>query len=142
MSSTLNRRPLLAYRRAALLLAALVLGGCGGGFDDLFGNSRGRAPTIALAVAPNPVQRGQTLQLVAAATGDPAIDEVAFFSVGLDGALVRLGSVGTAPFVWTQVVASTATGPLRYQARVTDSRGKTADSLVVEVLITLPLPLP
>lgn len=138
MSPDPNRRPSSVYRRAALLAAALVLGGCGGGFNDFFANSRGREPTITLAVAPNPVLRGQTLQLVAAATGDPAIDEVAFFSVGLDGALVRLGSVGTEPFVWPQLVANDAIGPLRYQARVTDSRRQTADSLVVEVLITLP----
>lgn len=127
-----------AYRRAALLVTVLVLGGCGGGFNDFFANSRGRDPTVTLAVAPNPVLRGQTLQLVAAATGDPAIDEVAFFSVGTDGALVRLGSVGIAPFVWTQRVASDASGTLRYQARVTDSGGRTADSVIVEVPITLP----
>ncbi len=127
-----------AARRAAVLATALVLGGCGGGFNDFFANSRGPEPTIALAVAPNPALRGQTLQLVAAATGDPAIDEVAFFSVGTDGALTRLGSLGTAPFVWTQRVASDASDTLRYQARVTDSRGRTADSLVADVPITLP----
>lgn len=139
MSPDPNRRPSTVDRRAALLAAALALVGCGdGSFNDIFANSRGRDPTITLAVAPNPVLRGQTLQLVAAAAGEPAIDEVAFFSVGLDGALVRLGSVATEPFVWPQLVANDAIGPLRYQARVTDSRRQTADSLVVEVLITLP----
>lgn len=139
MSPDLKRRLLLAHCGVALTTAAMLLGGCGGGdLNDLFANSRGRDPSITLVVVPSPATRGQTLQLVAAATGDPAISEVAFFSVGLDGGLVRLGGVGVAPFVWSQVVASDAVGPLRYQARVTDSRRQTADSLVVEVVITLP----
>lgn len=139
MSPDLNRRLLAAHRRAALLTAALVLGGCGGGdLNDLFANSRGRDPSITLVVVPSPATRGQTLQLVAAATGDPAISEVTFFTVGADGGLVRLGSVGVAPFVWSQVVPGDAVGPLRYQARVTDTRGTSADSLVVDLVITLP----
>ncbi|WP_130431429.1 hypothetical protein [Rivibacter subsaxonicus] len=120
----------------ALHAGMLLLAGCGGGIDEWFSQSENEPPTIALAAAPTPVAPGQMLVLVAAASDDEGIDEVAFFRVEADGALTRLGADGEAPFLWTQEVASGATGTLRYQARATDTDGKSTDSLIVEVEVS------
>ena len=68
-------------RLLATLAAAAALGGCGGGlyfnFGEFFGD--GFAPDVSLASAQTSAAPGGRVHLVAAASDDSGIDDVAFY---------------------------------------------------------------
>lgn len=123
-------------RRAATALAALLLAGCGGGFflgieigDD------GLAPSVSLAANVSSVRVGDTVQLVAAASDENGIDNVAFYELDAFGTATLLGADGSSPYQWGVTVTGGAGGTLRFFARATDGSGMRADSNVVSVSV-------
>lgn len=130
---------LARLRRAAAApaLAAALLAGCGGGFflgieigDD------GLAPSVSLAASATSVRAGDIVQLVAAASDENGIDNVAFYQLDALGTAALLGADGASPYQWSVAVGSAAGGSVRFFARATDGSGVRADSNVVTVNVT------
>jgi hypothetical protein len=127
------------FRRAALLslLPTLALAGCGGGLsiglNYTFGDGLDTAPpSVSIAAPAGPVQAGQTITLVAAASDESGIDSVAFYRVdGLGTTL--LGSDGASPYEWSTVVPGDGRNTLQVFARAQDNTGHRADSQIVSV---------
>lgn len=126
-------------RRAALAATALLLAGCGGGLwisigdDDWDGD--GTDPSVSLTTAASSVPAGGTLRVVAAASDDSGIDEVAFYRDDA-GTWTRLGSDGSEPYEWLVPVPADGRTTVIVLARATDNSGERGDSrlLVVPVV--------
>jgi Bacterial Ig domain len=115
------------------LLAVLGLGACGGGF--YLGYEYGldnTPPSVSLAVANTSVRAGDVLRVSAAAADDNGIDNVAFYRLDGNGA-VLLGSDGRDPYEWQVTVPSDGRTVLTLFARATDWDGNRADSAAVSV---------
>jgi hypothetical protein len=127
----------LALRTAATL-AVSVLMGCGGGISIGFGIGGEFdvfQPSVSIAAPLSSVQAGQAFTLVAAASDQSGIDEVAFYR--LDGNVqVRLGSDGSAPYEWLVVAPSDGRTTLQVFARAIDNAGNRADSQILTLSVT------
>ena len=123
-------------RLLATLAAAAALGGCGGGlyfnFGEFFGD--GFAPDVSLASAQTSAAPGGRVHLVAAASDDSGIDDVAFYRADAD-ADVRLGADGSAPYEWDAVVPAGASGTLQFFAVATDVAGNSTRSVPVVIFV-------
>ncbi len=121
---------------AALVAAALLLAGCGGGLwisigdDDWDGD--GTAPSVSLTTAATSVTAGGTLRVVAAASDENGIDEVAFYRDD-GGRWTRLGSDGRDPYEWLVPVPDDGRTVVSVFARATDGTGERGDSRVLSV---------
>ncbi len=123
-------------RRIVPLAATLLLAGCGGGLYLGWGDCcDSGAPSVSITTAQASVPAGGTLRVVAAASDDSGIDEVAFYRV--DGtADTRLGSDGSAPYEWNVVVPTDGRTTLTVFARARDGAGNTGDSALLTVSVT------
>lgn len=123
-------------KRLAPLCATLLLAGCGGGLYLGWGDyDDDGAPSVSIATAQSSVPAGGVLRVVAAASDDSGIDEVAFYRLD-GGAAVRLGSDGSAPYEWNVVAPADGRSTLSVFARARDGAGNTADSSVLSVSVT------
>ncbi len=124
------------WRWPALALP-LALAACGGGLyvevGDGFDNF---PPEVSLAATPNPVDAGQTLQVVAAAT-DPesGIDKVVLYRLDDGGAAVVIAEDVVAPYEWLLAAPGGGRTSLRLFARATDREGNRGDSAVLTVTV-------
>lgn len=127
----------MASRLAAIVATAPLLTSCGGGiylgydgrdFDD-------RPPSVELAAAPTSARAGATISLVAAASDDRGIDNVAFYRIDASGNALLLGSDGVAPYTWDTTLPGTGQSSVSYLARATDGRGQRTDSAAVSVSV-------
>ena len=117
--------------------ALLALAACGGGLylNYGFGSDGDRAPDVSLAVSPDAASRGQTVQLVAAASDDFGVARVDFYRV--DGAVATLqGSDRSAPYQLNTIVPASAGSSLQFYARATDDAGQSRDSALVSITIS------
>jgi Bacterial Ig domain len=124
---------------ALALVSAFALAGCGGGIsigltygfgDDL----EGTPPSVSIAAPAGPVQAGQVITLVAAASDASGIDSVAFYRVDGVGTTL-LGSDGSAPYEWSTVVPTDGRTTLQVFAHALDNSGQRSDSQVVSVTV-------
>ena len=125
--------------RLLALVPAVALAGCGGGIsiglnygfgDDLDGTP----PSVSIAAPTGPLQAGQVITLVAAASDASGIDSVAFYRVDGPGTTL-LGSDGGAPYEWSTVVPTDGRTTLQLFARALDNTGQRADSQIVSVTV-------
>ena len=120
------------------LIAAALLGSCGGGvtfgYGDFFGDDI--PPSVNLASPVTSVRAGQTVRLVAAASdSDSGVDGVSFFLIqGINSSL--LGTDRTEPFEWVVTAPTDGTGTISVYARAQDRAGNWADSVTVTVSVT------
>ncbi len=123
-------------KRLASLAATLLLAGCGGGLYIGWGDyDDDGAPSVSITTAQTSVVAGGTLRVVAAASDDSGIDEVAFYRV--DGATdTRLGSDGSAPYEWNVPVPADGRTTVSVFARARDGAGNTATSSLLTVPVT------
>jgi hypothetical protein len=123
---------------ATLAVAAAALGGCGGSISFGIGIGNGfdeTPPTVSISTPVTTIQAGQQLTLVAAASDDSGIDDVAFYRVD-GGIFTALGSDGRSPYEWTTVVPSDGRTTLVVFARARDNVGNTADSASITITVT------
>ena len=134
MSIVPSRRTLFAALALALSLAA-----CGGGLSlgiDIGGGDGDLGPpSVSLASAQDSVAAGASVTLVAAASDENGIDEVAFYRLDGDRA-VWLGSDLSEPYAWDATAPTDGRRTLRVFARATDGAGSRADSAVVSIAVT------
>ncbi len=124
--------------RTTLALAAAVLAGCGGGISFGIGIGDGFddfPPSVSIATPVTSIQAGQMLTLVAAASDESGIDDVAFYRVD-GGTFTALGSDGSTPYEWTTVVPTDGRTTLTVFARARDNAGNTADSQAITIAVT------
>jgi len=129
--------PLPIRLRTFLMSAALLaLSACGGGFYVGSGHfDDGTAPTVSIESSVATVQAGQTLTLVASASDDQGIDNVAFYRVDSSGN-TQLGSDGSSPYQLTITAPNDGRTTLVVFARATDSAGNTTDSSTIAITVT------
>jgi Bacterial Ig domain len=124
------------WRRTVLALP-LALAACGGGLYLEFGDDFDDfPPEVSLAASPNPVDAGQTLQVVAAAT-DPesGIDKVVLYRLDDGGVAVLVAEDFNAPYEWLLTAPTGGRTTLRLFARATDRYGNRGDSAVLTVVV-------
>jgi hypothetical protein len=136
---SISERLIEALRCTAAVSLLLVVSACGGGISIGFGwgdyDGDLDAPSVSMAASPDPVQAGQSLNLVAAASDWSGIDRVIFYR--LDGAAqTLLGSDGSAPYEWVTIVPTDGRTTLTVFARAVDNTGNQADSQVITVTVT------
>ena len=124
----------MARPHAAIALAAATLvAGCNAGLYFNVGPSDD-APSVSLAASPAEAARGETIGLVAAASDDYRVVEVAFYRVDLGGNTL-LGRDTSAPYALTTTLPAGAAGEVRYLARAIDDAGQAGESAVVAVAV-------
>jgi hypothetical protein len=123
-------------RRLVPLAATLLLAGCGGGLYIGWGDyGDDGAPSVSITTAQTSVPAGGTLRVVAAASDESGIDEVAFYRV--DGATdTRLGSDGSAPYEWNVPVPADGRTTVSVFAQARDGAGNTANSGLLTISVT------
>lgn len=123
-------------RPAVLPLAvSAALAGCGGGISIGFGDFDDGPPSVSLAASARVARAGETIRLVAAASDESGIAQVAFFRLEPDASATLLGRDDAAPFELPTALPHGASGSARYFARATDGTGDQADSAVVVVTV-------
>lgn len=129
---TLARR--LAHRSGlAAAATALLLPGCGGGLYLNFGSGCcGGAPDVSLAASASVARSGETVRLVAAASDDAGIGDVAFYRIDATGSTL-LGHDASAPYEWPAVIPAGAAGSVQFFAIATDVDGLQSQSPSVAV---------
>lgn len=122
-------------RRLVSVLAAALLGGCGGGIVWTLDNDD--PPSVSLAVSPTTAAPGQVVRLVAAASDDGFVDGVDFYRIDPDGRTFWLGGDGRGPWeIDTVIPTSAARGStIWFYARATDDVGQQSDSRLVAVTV-------
>ena len=118
---------------AIALAAATLLYGCQAGFYLGIGPGDD-PPSVSLAVSPSAAARGDTVGLVAAATDDFRVVEVAFYRADTSGN-VLLGRDSSAPYALDTAIPAGASGEVRYFARATDDAGQVGESQTVAVTV-------
>lgn len=122
-------------KRLAFLAATLLLAGCGGSLYIGWGDWDDGGPSVSITTAQTSVVAGGVLYVVAAASDDSGIDEVAFYRV--DGSVdTRLGSDGSPPYEWNVPVPADGRTSVTVFARARDGAGNTADSNRLTVPVT------
>lgn len=131
----------LKHRCTALLAACAVLAaGCGGGIfigigDDGDGDD---SPRVSLAVSPGSGRPGDVVRLVAAASDDFGIFQVAFYREDDDGGITLLARDQNSPYQTDTVLPATSATSVRYFARAIDDIGQSDDSNSVTVTLLGP----
>jgi len=121
-------------RWAALLLAATLVAGCGGGLFIGFGCCGDDiAPSVQLVADVSSAAPGAAVELIAAAADENGIDSIAFYRLDASGNAFLLGTDGSSPYHWSTTIPIGAAGSVRYFARATDIPGNRADSNIVTV---------
>jgi hypothetical protein len=124
----------MTLRAASWMVAAAALAGCGGGIVIGFGGFDD-PPTVSLAAASERAVPGQPVRLVAAASDDDYVIEVAFYRVESDGSATFIGADTSAPYQWDAVMPALPRGSAAvFSARATDSAGQRSASATVAVL--------
>jgi hypothetical protein len=121
-------------RAGALLAAALLLGGCGGGVWVGIG-SDDDPPRTALVVSPTQAVPGQTVTLLADARDDYGVDYVAFYQLLPDGSAIRLGIVPYPPYQLSVVLPADAAPLTQFFARAVDGANQFGDSTAAAVQV-------
>ncbi len=120
--------------RAALLLTAVALAGCGGGVYLGFGGYDD-PPSVSLAAGSERAVPGQAVRLAAAASDDDYVVEVAFYRIESDGSATFIGADASAPYNWDAVMPAVPRGSaVLFAARATDSAGQRSGSATVAVV--------
>ena len=124
----------MARSQALIVIAAATLvAGCRAGLYFDIG-PRDDPPSVSLAASPAEASRGDTIALVAAASDDYRVAEVAFYRVDLGGNTL-LGRDTSAPYALTTLLPSGATAVVRYLARAIDDAGQMGESPMVAVAV-------
>jgi hypothetical protein len=139
-ATTTRKKPgcLQPRQAAAWLLAAALLGGCGGGVGVGVGFGFGDhddPPSVAMVASPTQAYPGQLLTLLADARDDYGVDYVAFYQLLPDGSALRLGIVTAPPYQLSVVLPADAGNPTQFFARAVDGAGQYSDSNVAQVLV-------
>ena len=123
----------MACTRVFVTVIAILLGGCNVGGFISFGPGDD-PPSVSLAASPSSATRGETVGLVAAASDDYLVVEVAFYR--LDGSSITLlGRDNSAPYTLDTVVPAGAGLEVRYLARAVDDAGQRGESQPVSVAV-------
>jgi len=123
----IRTRVLIAIASVALVAGCRIGTYIGIGPDD-------DSPSVSIAASPATASRGEIIGLVAAATDDYRVVDVAFYRRDFGGDTL-LGRDNSAPYALETVVPAGASGEVRYFARATDDAGQVGDSLVVAVTV-------
>lgn len=117
------------------MLAAALLGGCGGGIVWTLDNDD--PPSVSLAVSPTTAAPGQVVHLAAAASDDGFVDGVDFYRIDPDGRSFWLGGDGRGPWEIDTVIPTSALrgSTIWFYARATDDVGQQSDSRLVAVTV-------
>jgi hypothetical protein len=115
------------------MAATALVGGCGGGLYLTLG-SVDNPPSVSLAASPASAARGDAIGLIAAASDDYRVVEVAFYRVDSGGDTL-LGRDSSAPYALTTVIPAGASGAVSYFARATDDAGQVGESQTVSVVV-------
>jgi hypothetical protein len=118
---------------AAAIAAAAILGGCYGGLYLTLGPVD-NPPSVSLAASPASAARGETISLIAAASDDYRVAEVAFYRVDAGGNTL-LGRDSSAPYAIDTVIPPGAGSAVSYFARATDDAGQVGESPPVSVVV-------
>ncbi|HEX6703238.1 MAG TPA: Ig-like domain-containing protein [Albitalea sp.] len=121
-------------RVVRIVVGSLLLSGCGGGVFIGFGNFDDRPPVVSLTTASTSVGAGQPVRFAAAATDENGIDQVSFYRVDANGA-VLLGSDRSEPYELTVTAPVDGRASLAVFARAFDDSGNSADSATVTVAV-------
>ncbi len=131
----MNRLTLRRTRAALALWALLGLSACGGGVYVGWGPDGDLPPSVSLTAAVTSAAPGESIRLVAAATDDFGVDEVALWRIERDGSANELARDSAWPWEFTTTVPADAGGSVRYFARATDDVGQQSDSGTVTVTV-------
>jgi len=113
------------------LVAAAQLGGCNvGAYIDIGPDDD--PPSVSLAASPTTAAPGETVGLVAAASDDYRVIEVAFYRAD-SGGDTFLGRDSSEPYALDTVVPAGAGAEVRYLARAVDDAGQDSESPTVTV---------
>lgn len=122
-------------RRCAViaLAAATLLAGCYvGTYVEIGPNDD--PPSVSLAASPATASRGETIGLVAAASDDYRVIDVAFYRLD-SGGNTFLGRDSSAPYALDTVIPAGASGEARYVALAIDDAGQRGESQTVAVAV-------
>jgi hypothetical protein len=125
-------------QRKALMAAAALLAGCGGGiYLGLgYGDDLDLPPSVALTASVTEALPGAAVRLAAAATDDFGIDEVVFLRREDDGSDTSLGIDGSEPYALDITVPAVAAGTvLRYFAQAVDGARQRSNSALVSITV-------
>lgn len=120
-------------RIATAAAAATLLGACNAGVYLTLGPAD-NPPGVSLAASPAIASRGDSISLVAAASDDYRVVEVAFYRVDVGGNTL-LGRDSSAPYALVTAVPAGASGEVSYFARATDDAGQVGQSQTVAVVV-------
>jgi hypothetical protein len=122
---------------AAVLLAALLLAGCGGGVAIGIGiGEDDDPPRVSLVVSPTQAVPGQAVTLLADARDDFGVDYVAFYQVLPNGGARRLEPiVFVPPYQLSVVLPADALNPTQFFARAVDGLNQFGDSALATVQV-------
>ena len=121
------------HTAAAIAAVATLVAGCNAGLYFGIG-PQDDPPSVSLAASPAEASRGATIGLVAAASDDYRVVEVAFYRVDTGGNTL-LGRDNSAPYALTTVLPTGAAGEVRYLALAVDDAGQAGESQVVAVAV-------
>ena len=117
----------------ASMAAAALLAGCNvGAYIDI--GPGDDPPSVSLAASPATASPGETIGLVAAASDDYRVIDVAFFRVDAGGNTF-LGRDSSAPYALDTAVPAGASVEVRYLARAVDDAGQASESQAVVVAV-------
>ncbi|CAN5505722.1 hypothetical protein BH10PSE17_BH10PSE17_25760 [soil metagenome] len=133
------RLPFLSSLSLVLLVAACSLSGCNGTVvvGGVGGDGFDTRPTVSMAASNRAVTQAGTTTLVAAASDDSQVRDVAFYSL-VDNLSTQIGRVTSEPYRISLDFDRSSNGTHYYFARATDDTGNTSDSGVVTVTVTIP----
>jgi hypothetical protein len=120
-------------RATAVLAGTLLLGGCNAGLYLTLGPVD-NPPSVSLAASPAVAAPGDSISLVAAATDDYRVVEVAFYRVDVGGSTL-LGRDSGSPYAFVTTIPAGASGAVTFFARATDDAGQVGQSQAITVLV-------
>jgi len=124
---------MVSLRSIATIAGTALLVACNAGVYLTLG-PLDNPPSVSLAASPAIASRGDSISLVAAASDDYRVVEVAFYRVDVGGNTL-LGRDSSAPYAFVTAVPAGASGELNFFARATDDAGQVGQSQVVAVVV-------
>ncbi|CAN5294370.1 hypothetical protein BH09PSE6_BH09PSE6_25340 [soil metagenome] len=94
-------------------------------------------PTVSVAASNTNVTQAGTITLVAAASDDSRVRDVAFYGL-IDNASTLIARVDTEPYRIALDLDRADNGVRYYFARATDDNGNTADSALISITVAIP----